>query len=100
MGASISHCVYLVGGFCGAGVYSGGLDSLNLLYHSSLLLAFFYAIMIMSLSINATGSPGGGGGGVIVAAETPPPPPPRPPPPKMWLQKPTYDLYPHISHIT
>ena len=73
MGASRSHCVDLVGGFCGAVVYSGGLDRLNLLYHSSLLLAFFYAIMIISLSIHATGSPGGGGGreeSVNVAAET------------------------------
>ena len=63
MGASISHCGDLVGGFCGAGVESGGLDSLQLLSTSSLWLAFVYAMMIMIMGMHTAGSPGGREGG-------------------------------------
>ena len=35
MGESSSHCGDIVGVFCDAGVYSGGLDSLQILYFSS-----------------------------------------------------------------
>ena len=58
MGSSRSHCGDFVGGFFGAVLESGGLDSLHIFSSYSLCLAFFYAMMIMILSIHTTGSPG------------------------------------------
>ena len=55
MGASSSRCGDLVGGFCGTGVESGGLDSLKLLSSSSIWFIFVYATMIMILSMDTTG---------------------------------------------
>ena len=60
MGESSSHCRDLVGGFCGAGVESGGLEILQLLSSSSLWLVFVYEMMILILIMNTTGSPGRG----------------------------------------
>ena len=71
MGASISHCGDLVGGFCGGGVESRDLDSLQLLSSSSLWIDFVYAMMKMILNMHTTGTTGGGGeGSVKAAAET------------------------------
>ena len=62
MGSRSSHCGDLVGGFCGAEVDSGGLDSLHLLSSSSLYISFAYSMLIIILIIHTTGSPGGGRG--------------------------------------
>ena len=58
MGSISSHCGGLDGGLCGAGVESGPLDSLHLLYYSSLWVAFVYEMMILILIMHTTGSPG------------------------------------------
>ena len=60
MVASSSHCGDLVGGLCGSGVDSEGLDILQLLSSSSLWLTFAYAKMITIMSMHKTGSPGVG----------------------------------------
>ena len=60
MGTGSSQCGDIVGGFYGTGVYSGGLEILQILYSYSLWLAFVYEIMIMILSMHTTASPGGG----------------------------------------
>ena len=67
MGESSYHCGDLIGGFCGAGVESGGLDILKLLYCSSLWFDFYYAMLIMIMSMHTTSLLGRGGGSVNVA---------------------------------
>ena len=59
MGAISSLCGDLVGGFCGAGVKSEGLDSLKILSSSYLYLALVYSTMIMILIMHKIGSSGG-----------------------------------------
>ena len=60
MGEISSHCGYLVGGFCGYIVESGGFDSFQIFSSSYLSIYFLYAMMIMITSMHKTGSPGRG----------------------------------------